>query len=108
MAGSRTAMDVRMACAVLPAEANVSEFCRRHKIARQTFYKWRRRFAESGIDGLQEQPRRPHRSPNLVSMEVEDAVVRWRKKLDDDGADHGPESISWQLKRHGCPGPLPH
>lgn len=108
MAGSGTAVDVRMACALLPEGSNVSGFCRKHKISRQTFYKWRKRFADHGIEGLHEQSRRPRSTPNLASPEVEDAVVLWRKQLAGDGADHGPESIRWHLVRHGGPRPVPH
>lgn len=101
MAGKVTAMDVRMATALAGAVGNVSAFCAEQQISRQTFYKWRARFAAGGIDGLQERSRRPVRSPGATSAEVEEEIVRCRKRLQDAGADHGPDSIRWQLQRAG-------
>lgn len=94
-----TAMDVRMAAALAGGVPNVAAFCREQGITRQTFYKWRRRFAEGGVGGLEERSRRPHGSPLATAAEVEDAVVRLRKELADDGADHGPDSIRWEMVR---------
>ena len=107
MAGKVTAMDVRMATALAGAVPNVSAFCAEQQISRQTFYKWRRRFAAGGIDGLQERSRRPCRCPAAISAEVEEEIIRWRKKLQDEGADHGPDSIRWRLRRAAGRGLVP-
>lgn len=107
MAGKVTAMDVRMATALAGAVPNVSAFCAEQDISRQTFYKWRRRFAAGGVEGLSERSRRPARSPGATAAGVEESIVRWRKKLADDGADHGPDSIRWQLLRAGGHAPVP-
>jgi transposase-like protein len=45
MAQKVTAMDIRAATAMAGQVVNVSQFCREHQISRQTFYKYRRRFA---------------------------------------------------------------
>jgi transposase InsO family protein len=103
MAQKVTAMDVRMAAAMAGGVGNVARFCRDQQISRQTFYKWRRRFAASGIDGLQELSRRPGRRPGQTPPEVEDLVVRWRKQLTDTGADNGPDSIRYRLIREPVP-----
>ena len=107
MAQKVTAMDVRMAAAVAGQVDNVTAFCRSRKITRQTFYKWRRRFDEDGIDGLQEQSRRPLTSPGQTAAEVEDLIVLRRKQLIEDGHDHGPQSIVWALQRDGVPQVVP-
>jgi transposase InsO family protein len=91
------AMDVRMAAALAGAVPDVSAFCVEQGISRQSFYKWRRRFAEAGIEGLTERSRRPRHVPGQSPAEVEDQVVRLRKQLADDGADNGPDSIRWAL-----------
>ena len=99
MAQKVTAMDIRMAAALAGQVDNVAEFCRREQISRQTFYKFRRRFDEGGIDGLRDRSRRPLTSPGQTCAEVEDLVVRRRKRLIEQGLDHGTQSIVWSLQR---------
>lgn len=77
---------------------NVKALCVELGISRQTFYKYRRRFELEGPAGLTERSRRPHVSPNQVSVEVEDAVVRLRKELP---VDNGPQTIVYHLARSG-------
>jgi transposase InsO family protein len=101
MAQKVTAMDLRMAAALAGQVDNVAEFCRHERISRQTFYKFRRRFREEGIDGLQDRSRRPLTSPGQTSAEVEELVVRRRKQLIEQGLDHGAQSIVWSLQREG-------
>ena len=97
MAQKVTAMDVRMATALAGGVGNVAAFCRQQQISRQTFYRWRARVGEHGVDGLAELSRRPRRSPAATPATVEELIVRTRKKLADDGSDHGPWPIRWAL-----------
>ncbi|HKC29902.1 MAG TPA: IS481 family transposase [Jatrophihabitans sp.] len=90
-------MDVRMAAAMAGGVGNVARFCRDQGISRQTFYKWRARIADQGVDGLVERSRRPHRCPDATPSAIEDLVVLVRKELAGDGADHGPDPIRWTL-----------
>jgi transposase InsO family protein len=99
MAQKVTAMDIRVATAFAGQIDNVSQFCRDQQVSRQTFYKWRRRFGQDGLDGLQEQSRRPNSSPGQTAAAVEEAVLRKRKQLLEQGLDHGPQSIVWTLER---------
>lgn len=99
MAQKVTAMDIRAATALAGQIDNVSQFCRDQRISRQTFYKWRRRFRQDGLGGLQEQSRRPNSSPGQTAAAVEEAVLRQRKQLREQGLDHGPQSIVWTLQR---------
>ena len=103
MAQKVTAMDIRMAATFVGHE-NVAAYCRATGISRTTFYKWRRRFREEGINGLQEHSRRPSSSPGQTSAAVEELVLRRRKQLLEQGCDHGPQSIAWSLRRDGHDG----
>jgi transposase InsO family protein len=103
MAQKVTAMDIRAATAVAGQIDNVAQFCREHQISRQTFYKFRRRFGEEGLAGLQDRSRRPVSSPGQTSAAVEEVVLRRRKQLLEDGRDHGPQSIQWSLQRDEYP-----
>lgn len=94
-------MDIRMAAALAGQVDNVAAFCRDEQISRQTFYKFRRRFRDEGIDGLLDRSRRPLTSPGQASLEIEDIVVRRRKLLIEQGLDHGAQSIVWSLQRDG-------
>lgn len=94
-----------MATACAGGVGNVAAFCRAQGVSPKTFYKWRRRFREQGVDGLQEQSRRPLRSPNATSPEVEDEVVRWRKQLLGEGLDAGSETIRLMLLGEGVAAP---
>ena len=94
-------MDIRAVTAMPGQIENVSVFCRDHQMSRQSFYKWRRRFRQHGLAGLQERSRRPIRSPGQTAADVEEAVLGKRKQLIEGGLDHGPQSIVWALQRDG-------
>jgi transposase len=51
---------------------NVKEVCERFRISKKTFYKWLKRFKESGGDmnSLADRSRRPHRFPNSTPEAV--------------------------------------
>jgi transposase InsO family protein len=101
MAQKVTAMDIRAATALAGEIENVAEFCRRHQISRVTFYKWRARFAEQGLAGLQELSRRPQSCPRATDAQVVAAVLGCRVELLEAGLDYGPQSIVWTLHRRG-------
>lgn len=61
-------------------DANVSAVCREFGISRPTGYKWLKRYAETGKEGLQDQSRRPHRSPTQTSSEVEAVIIQVRRQ----------------------------
>src|SRR3954452_21187287 len=92
------AMDVRMAASLAEGPANVAEFCRSVGISRTAFYKWRGRFKSGGVQGLLDRSRRPLTSPRATPLVVEDAIVRWRKELQNKGCDCGPQSIRFKLE----------
>lgn len=101
MARKVAPVDVRLAAAVTGGVINVSEFCREHGISRDTFYRWRNRYRDEGLAGLEVRSSAPKTSPSRTSSEVEDDVVALRKELDEAGLDAGAGSIQWHLGRRG-------
>ncbi|CAN5534897.1 hypothetical protein BH24ACT4_BH24ACT4_17350 [soil metagenome] len=96
-------MNVKLVAAVVAVakdqEVNVSRVCATEATSRKTFYKWVKRFKEEGLEGLEDRSTRPKTSPGQIAAEVEDEIVRLRKKLADDGLDHGATTIQWHLGR---------
>ncbi len=101
-------------------EESMAALCRIYGVSRKTGYKWMDRFADSGVLGLVDQGRAPHRHPNEVSRQVEQAVLAARqahptwgpKKLGvilrrQDGDICWPvaSTIGEILKRHGLTAP---
>lgn len=97
-------MDIRCATAMAGQIDNVAAFCRDHQISRQTFYKWRRRFGELGVVGLEDLSRRPRTSPGQTEAAMEELVLATRLSRRKDGLDHGPQSIVWELQDNGVTG----
>jgi transposase len=58
---------------------SVAEICRRYKISRETYYRYRRRYLAAGIEGLEDQSRRPKRSPAQINAELEAEICRMRR-----------------------------
>lgn len=95
--------------------ANVSVLCRRFGISRKTGYKWLKRFAATGSEGLRSQSRRPRRWPKRTPAVVEQSVTEvreehpaWggrkiRRVLQDEGRCEVPaaSTITMILRRHG-------
>lgn len=75
-------MSQRYEFCILASEtgANISVLCKGFSISRQTGYKWLSRYRESGIDGLCDRSRRPHRSPFRTASDVEGMVVSLREQ----------------------------
>jgi len=94
-------MDARLIAAVSGSGegVNVAGLCRQLGISRQSFYKWRARYGLWGLDGLSERSRRPRRHPQRVSVEIEDRVVEWRKRLVEQGLDAGAATIHWHVRQ---------
>jgi transposase InsO family protein len=61
-------------------DSNIRALCREFGISRTAGYKWLRRYAEAGSEGLRDRSRRPHRSPNQTPPEVEEAILQVRAK----------------------------
>lgn len=95
-------------------DTNMRELCRRFEVSPQTGYKWLKRFAQEGAQGLKERSRRPSSSPAISHAGVEEAVVALRRKhpawggrkisrrlLDLGSAPVAPSTVTSILHRHG-------
>jgi transposase InsO family protein len=61
-------------------DANVRELCRRFQISPKTAYKWLARFRVQGELGLTDRSRRPTRSPERTSDELEQCILALRQQ----------------------------
>ncbi|HWC21113.1 MAG TPA: leucine zipper domain-containing protein [Flexivirga sp.] len=77
---------------------NVRAECALLGVSTKTFYKYVARFNAEGVQGFYPRSRRPRSSPTKLSAAAEDALVRARKKLDDDGWDAGADQILFWLR----------
>jgi transposase InsO family protein len=101
MARKVAPVDVRLVAAVTGGEINVAAFCRDHDISRDTFYRWRNRYRDEGLAGLEPRSSAPATSPKRTAPAVEEAVVALRKELEGAGLDAGAGTIQWHLGRRG-------
>jgi hypothetical protein len=59
------------------------------------------RYRAGGYEAIGSRSRAAHRVHNRTPVEVEDAVVRWRKVLDEQGLDAGAQTIHYHLSSAG-------
>jgi transposase InsO family protein len=59
---------------------SVVEVCRRRGISRASYYRYRRRYLEEGVGGLEPRSRRPRHSPGRIVAELEATIVTLRKR----------------------------
>ena len=79
----RDTMSERFAFVTLAGQpgANMAEPCRRFGVSRKTGYKWLKRFAERGAEGLSDRSRRPKVSPRRTVEAVEAAALALRRAV---------------------------
>jgi transposase InsO family protein len=77
---------VQFVVAAARKEKSLTALCREFEISRPTGYLWLKRYAALGVAGIAEKSRRPQRSPQQTSAEVEQSVVEARKRYPDWGA----------------------
>jgi transposase InsO family protein len=58
----------------------VAEVCGRHGISRASFYRYRRRYLEEGVAGLEPRSRRPRSSPAQIAPSLEARIVELRRR----------------------------
>lgn len=76
----------------------VNDAAELHEVGRSCAYKWVARYRALGLAGLEEQSRRPERSPNRTSQELVDELLELKRKY----PLMGPAKLVLVLdKRHG-------
>jgi transposase InsO family protein len=76
-----------------------SEVARDYGVSRRWVQLLVQRFLAEGEVGLEPRSRRPHRSPQRVSVAIEDEIVAVRKELGALGHDSGAQTIAFYLAR---------
>ena len=90
---------IEFVVAVRRREKNVSQLCQEFEISRMTGYRWLQRYRNHGVEGMEEQSRRPHHIPGRTPAAVEPRIVELRTKRPDWGA----RKLQELLMDHGCP-----
>jgi transposase len=79
----------------------VAEVCARHGISRASFYRYRRRYREEGVAGLEPRSRRPRSSPAQIEPSLEAQIAELRRRHPRWGA----RRIQAELRRAGIEPP---
>lgn len=77
---------VRFVMAASRAEQSMVDLCREFDISRPTGYEWLKRYRLGGVGGIEEQSRRPQRSPRRTGTEIEQRIAEVRRVRPDWGA----------------------
>jgi hypothetical protein len=75
-----------------------AEVAARYGVHRAWVYKLKARYEAEGEAAMEPRSRRPKTSPNALSCDVVDLILRLRKELTDTGHDAGPKTIAWHLQ----------
>ena len=86
--------------AVTVEKRPVSEVARTYGVARSWIYTLLARYRAEGEAAFEPRSRRPVTSPQAISADVADLIVRLRKELSEQGLDAGPVTIAWHLEHH--------
>jgi putative transposase len=87
----------------LREEKGFRELCREYGVSPKTGYKWKRRFLEEGLQGLEDLSRKPLGSPSQIAEDVLCEIIRIKK----DHSPWGPLKIREVYARKHRHGELP-
>ncbi|MEZ4319197.1 MAG: helix-turn-helix domain-containing protein [Myxococcota bacterium] len=73
----------------------VDALCKEFGISRKTAYKWRKRYLDDGVAGLDERSRRPERTRMTTDPDMVVEVVRIRREK----PRYGPKKLTWTSSR---------
>lgn len=93
--------------AVIVEGRSKSAVARDYKVSRRWVHELVARYEAEGEAGLEPRSRRPHRSPNQLSVDLEDEIVELRKTLVEEGLDAGAHTIAVHLERRHGSAPAP-
>ena len=82
----------------------IRELCRRFKVSRQTAYKWRRRYRQKGLWGLQDHSRRPRHLAHQTARVWRRRLRRKRSARPTWGARKLRHELVVRFGRQGAPG----
>jgi transposase len=85
--------------AVVVEGRSYREVARAHGVSKSLVGKLVARYRQGGYQALAPRSRAAHRIPHRISADVEDAIVRMRKALADEGLDAGAQTIHYHLSR---------
>src|SRR5918992_1367606 len=86
--------------AVTVEKRPVSEVARTYGVARSWIYTLLARYRTEGEAAFEPRSRRPKTSPNAISPDAVELIIRLRKELAGQGLDAGPDTIAWHLHHH--------
>ena len=86
---------------VARGRTTVTGVCAELGMSRDSFYRYRRQFAEQGLAGLQPRSRAPKTSPTRTGEPMTGLIVAARKELEREGWDNGARSIHARLLHDG-------
>lgn len=86
---------------VARGRTTATQVCAELGISRDTYYRYRRRFAVEGLAGLQERSRAPKTSPSRTGEQMTEWIITARKELEHEGWDNGALSIHARLRHDG-------
>jgi transposase InsO family protein len=86
---------------VAGGRATVVQVCAELGISRDSYYRYQRQFAETGLAGLAPRSRAPKTSPTRTGEAMTELIVIARKELEREGWDNGALSIHARLRRDG-------
>ena len=90
-------VETRLKMIIAPEHSGktVSEVCMEYRVSRETWYKWKRRYAVHGLDGLKERSRRPHHIRHQkITDELEKLILELRLSNR-----FGPRRMGFRLKK---------
>ena len=61
-------------------QGNVSEACRRAKVSRKTYYRWKPRYEKDGVEGLCEPRSHVVHNPRTIDPQIERRIIELRRK----------------------------
>jgi transposase InsO family protein len=77
-------------------DRSISELSKRYGLSRQTIHRWKGRYEQEGLRGLEDKSRRPHRSPRqAISQEWKEQVLELKRRRRSWGA----KKLVAELKR---------
>jgi transposase-like protein len=86
---------------VATGRTTVTAVCAEVEISRDSYYRYRRRFAAQGLEGLLPNSRAPKTSPTRTGEPMTGLIVAARTELEREGWDNGALSIYARLLHNG-------